>query len=100
MSIIERQSSFASTAALSILLMLPLLTSCSLEASISDFSSSLLQTKSVNKELVPASHQGIVTSQGYKVQSSVNFQAEDSSVTTAQGFKVQTNVQATLFVEE
>lgn len=83
-----------------LVLLLPFLSACSLEASIRDISSSLLQTKSVNKELVPSSHQGIVTAQGYKVQSSVNFQAGEANVTTAQGFKVQTNVQATLFIEE
>ncbi|GEM_PF-5248871 len=82
------------------IVLMPLLASCSIEASIHSLSSRLLQTKSVNKELVPSSHQGIVTAQGYKVQSSVNFQSGDSKVTTAQGFKVQTNVQATLFIEE
>lgn len=57
------------------------------------------QSKTSNKEIVPASQQGILTSGGYRVQSSVSYYGSKPEVITSQGYQVRTNVQSTLFRE-
>lgn len=78
------------------------LPACSLEASIGSMFENLpeiVQGKISGDELVPASQQGIVTAQGYTVQSSISFQSGKSKVLTSQGYQVNTNVQSNIFRE-
>lgn len=51
------------------------------------------------KEIVPASQQGVFSSSGYRVHSSVSFNTDSREVTTAAGYKVSMGVQSTLFKE-
>lgn len=51
------------------------------------------------KEIVPTSQQGIVTADGYTVQSSVDFHNGPPEYTTTDGYKVSTSVQGALFVK-
>ena len=88
----------------SVLLVCILLCGCSMELSISDLQSEIIkeiipQSKTSNKEIVPASQQGVVTAAGYRVQSSVSYYGSKPEVITSEGYKVRTNVQSTLFKE-
>ncbi|KHD87379.1 MAG: hypothetical protein OM95_14880 [Bdellovibrio sp. ArHS] len=80
-----------------------ILSSCSMQASIVDLISHeevvIPQKVSGNKEVVPVSQQGVVTSSGYRVQSSVSYYKGPSEVQTSQGYHVRTSVQSTLFRE-
>lgn len=80
-----------------------LLSSCSMDAAITDLSQSIKEVvynfKTSNKEMVAASQQGTVTAQNYKVQSSLSYQGGSSEVITSKNYKVKTNVQATLYKE-
>lgn len=86
----------------SMLLLILLSVGCSMEASIQNLEngiSEILQHRALEKELVPASQQGVVTAAGYYVQSSMSYHKGPMEVTTAQGYRVRTNVQATIFKE-
>jgi hypothetical protein len=76
---------------------------CSMELDISQLRSEIVeviqQSKTSNKEVVPASQQGVITAAGYRVQSSVSYYGSKPEVTTSVGYKVRTNVQSTLFKE-
>lgn len=80
-----------------------LLSSCSMDATISDISSKIDEViynfKTSNKEMVAASQQAVVTANNYKVQSSFSYQGGKNEVITSKNYKVKTNVQATLYRE-
>lgn len=82
------------------LLPLSFLSACSFDVSIQSIVDNLpeiIQSKTSGEELVPASQQGVVTAQGYTVQSSVSFQSGKSQVMTSQGYQINTNVQSNIF---
>lgn len=72
---------------------------CSLDASIQSFSQNISDTfsKVTPAEVVPSSSQGVYTTKGYIVQSSMSYYNAKPEVLTDQGYTVQTNVQSTLF---
>ncbi|NUN04802.1 MAG: hypothetical protein HUU57_03475 [Bdellovibrio sp.] len=76
---------------------------CSMDASIDTLQSAIdevLQTKMSNKEILPASNQNVVTTDGYFVQSSVNFHSGGKKTTTLDGYRAESGVQSTLFKKE
>lgn len=76
------------------------LQACSMDASLTQLSkdiNEIISQKFRNDEIVPSSQQGVVTADGYQVQSSLSYHASKAEVTTADGYKVQTSVQTTLF---
>lgn len=87
---------------LSILVMV-LTAGCSLDATIQSLDSLkkvVLQSKVSNREIIPASNQSVKTTDGYTVQSSVNFHSGVNKVITADGYVAETGVQSTLFKTE
>lgn len=78
------------------------LSGCSMEASIESLSknvSEVFSKKATPSEVVPSSGQGVHTSQGYEVQSSLSYYRSSPEVVTSQGYTVQTNVQSMIFKE-
>ncbi|WP_374029952.1 hypothetical protein [Bdellovibrio bacteriovorus] len=78
-----------------------LLGGCSFEASIQSLSSDIntISQKATSSEVTPASKQGVFTTKGYEVQTSVSYYSAPAEVTTAQGYTVNMNVQSTLYKE-
>lgn len=85
-----------------ILLSAAVLPGCSLEASLESLTQDIgqiLSQKSTSTEVTPSSSQGVLTTKGYEVQSSVSYYNATPETVTNKGYTVQTNVQSTLFKE-
>lgn len=92
-----------SKANLIVLLLVPLgIAACSMDASIQSLAQDVSEIfgKSTPAEFVSSSSQGVYTTKGYEVQSSVSYYKAKPEVLTPQGYTVQTNVQSTLFKDE
>lgn len=77
-------------------------TGCSLEASLGPLTEDapeVFAEKATQGDIVPSSSQGIITAQGYEVQSSLSYYNAKPEVVTSQGYTVQTNIQSSLFKE-
>lgn len=75
---------------------------CSMDASIQSLSQEIeqiLSRKPTSMEVTSSSSQGVYTTKGYEVQSSVSYYNVKSEVVTSKGYTVQTNIQSTLFKE-
>lgn len=78
------------------------LSGCSMDASIQSLSQDIekiLFQKSTSTEVTPSSSQGVYTTKGYEVQSSVSYYNAKPEAVTNKGYTVQTNIQSTLFKE-
>lgn len=77
------------------------LAGCSLDASIMGPQNlpSVLAQKAASKEIVPLSQQGLLTSAGYRVQSSVSYYNGKTESVTEKGYRVRSTVQAALYRE-
>ncbi|MNK11912.1 hypothetical protein D3C87_299630 [compost metagenome] len=78
----------------------PFLVGCSIDASLTDLAEDIVAPifqKGSAKEIVPTSQQGTVTTDGYLVQSSVDFHNGPPEYVTSGGYRVSTSVQGSIF---